>query len=206
MSVSHGRRFIIHGVVSGVVLFFAGCDPGESSRGENGAAAPLSPPMNTRQIAFLGLETEVANSWTERQAASNMRLIQFDVEPEGIAEVIVYYFGAGQGGSPQANIDRWRNQFRPVDGKPVEALVNTMQTNGDLAVTWVELSGDYARGVGMGPVGEYRPDQMLIAAITETPHGNLYIQFHGDRERVMRHREEFTEFVMNIRNRDAAVQ
>ena len=51
----------------------------------------------------------------------------------------------------------------------------------------------------MGPVGDYRPDQMLIAAITETPRGNLYIQFHGDAGTVLSHRAAFRDFVTGLR-------
>ena len=32
------------------------------------------------------------------------------------ALLVVYYFGQGQGGSPQANIDRWIEQMKQPDG------------------------------------------------------------------------------------------
>ena len=130
-----------------------------------------------------------------------MRLAQFRLPGEKAAEVIVFYFGAGQGGGAQANIARWVSQFKPVNGKPVQPSVDNMTTAGGFEVTWVEIQGDYARGVGVGPIGDYKFDQMLIAAITETPRGNLYIQFHGDRDTILEHRDEFSQFVMTLRQR-----
>ena len=63
--------------------------------------------------------------------------------------------------------------------------------------------GDYARGVGVGPIGDYKTDRMLIAAIVETPRGNLYIQFHGDRETILDRRDEFSQFVLALRKKVA---
>ena len=63
------------------------------------------------------------------------------------------------------------------------------------------MAYDYARGVGVGPIGDFKTDKMLIAAIAETPRGNLYIQFHGDRDTVLGHRDEFMQFVMALRKR-----
>lgn len=130
-----------------------------------------------------------------------MRLAQFAMPDDEQAEVIVFYFGAGQGGGPEANIARWVGQFRPVNGKPVQPMVTKMKTTGGFQVTWVEIQGDYARGVGVGPIGEYRSDQMLIAGVTQTPRGNLYFQLHGDRETVLEHRDEFAHFVLKLQSR-----
>ena len=132
-----------------------------------------------------------------------MRLAQFAISDEGQAEVVVFYFGVGQGGGSQANIARWVSQFKPVNGKPVQPTVKNMTTDGGFAVTWVEIQGDYARGVGVGPIGDFKTDRMLIAAITETPRGNLYIQFHGDRETILDRRDEFSQFVLALRKKAA---
>ena len=154
-----------------------------------------------KNIDLLDMTTVAPESWLVVPPSSSMRLAQFEISNDKLAEVIVFYFGAGQGGGPKANIARWVGQFRPVDGKPVKPTVDNMVTNGGFGVTWVEIQGDYARGAGVGPIGEYKPDQMLIAAITQTPRGNLYIQFHGERETVLEHRAEFSQFVMALQKK-----
>jgi len=67
----------------------------------------------------------------------------------GNATFVVYYFGAGQGGSNAANIERWQSQFTTADGGPVEPVITTSKA-GDVPVTLVELRGSYARSLRMG--------------------------------------------------------
>lgn len=157
---------------------------------------------NTAQsVEFLGMISEVPGTWQSQPPANSMRLAQYRLPDEGNAEMVVFYFGPRQGGGAQANIARWTAQFKPIDGKPVKPKISSLKTENDSDVTWVEIEGDYARGVGMGPVGDYKVDQMLIAAITLTPLGNLYIQFFGDREKIITHRHEFLQFIKDLRSK-----
>src|SRR2546426_11507824 len=41
----------------------------------------------------------------------------------GSAECVVYFFGSGQGGSVEANLERWKGQVVGVDGKPADAKI-----------------------------------------------------------------------------------
>ena len=178
------------------------CTSADLAKIDNAQPANLKMASESMQrIDILDMSTFVPRSWQTVKPSSSMRLAQFRLPGEKAAEVIVFYFGAGQGGGAQANIARWVSQFKPVNGKPVQPSVDNMTTAGGFEVTWVEIQGDYARGVGVGPIGDYKFDQMLIAAITETPRGNLYIQFHGDRDTILEHRDEFSQFVMTLRQR-----
>ena len=60
-------------------------------------------------VELLDYEALVPPSFVARPATSSMRLAEFDVPrtDDTHAEVIVYYFGEGQGGSADANIARW---------------------------------------------------------------------------------------------------
>jgi len=156
-----------------------------------------------QEIDILDMTSVVPGSWQTLKPSSNMRLAQFAISDEGQAEVVVFYFGVGQGGGAQANIARWVSQFKPVNGKPVQPKIKNKTTDGGFAVTWVEIQGDYARGVGVGPIGDFKSNRMLIAAITQTPRGNLYIQFHGDRKTILEHRDQFSQFVMALRKKSA---
>jgi len=128
-----------------------------------------------KTIEFLGLASTLPPAWIEQKPSSSMRLAQFrvpGVESEGDANLILYYFGQGQGGSTEANIARWKSQFSSPGGGAVEPSVATMQVN-NMPVTIVELRGDYARGAGMGPAGTAALDQILLASIVEAPRGTL---------------------------------
>jgi len=59
------------------------------------------------------------------------------------AECGVYFFGAGQGGTVEANIERWKSQFRAPGGKPAAAEVAARKVR-DLTITTIDTSGDYS--------------------------------------------------------------
>jgi hypothetical protein len=58
------------------------------------------------------------------------------------AECVVYFFGPGQGGGVDANLDRWKSQFR--QSAPAQVHKRTIHS---LPVTTIDISGEYS---GMG--------------------------------------------------------
>jgi len=155
----------------------------------------------TAKIAFIGLEARAPAAWIMVPPATDKRLAQFKITAPGegmTAEVIVYYFGKGGGGTAEANIERWQSQFIGTANRPVTPAIDRFQSNG-MAVTTAELHGAYARGIGIGPVGVPKPDQTLLAAVVETPEGNLIIQLHGKAASVSAQKEAFLAFVRSIR-------
>jgi hypothetical protein len=84
------------------------------------------------------------------EAARPMRAATYSIVPvpgdQGIAECVVNYFGPGQGGGVEANIERWQGQMIGPDGKPAPAKVDKRAVGG-VAMTIIDASGAYA---GMG--------------------------------------------------------
>ena len=152
-------------------------------------------------VRLLDLTAPVPGAWVAQPPASTMRLAQFRVpgkSGQDDAECVVFYFGEGQGGSAEANIARWQGQFSTSDGKAVKALVRHFKVSG-LPVTTAELTGTYARSLGMGPSGAPAPDQTLLASVLETPKGNLFFQLHGPRATVAVNREAFLTMLRGIK-------
>jgi hypothetical protein len=115
-----------------------------------------------------------------------MRAAQYRIdgptpEPGDDAEVVLFFFGPGQGGTTEANLDRWYAQFTQPDGKPSrEAAVVTVRTVNGLKVTAVDLSGTYTGmatkpGAAAGPV----PDTRMLAAAIEGPGGPWFLRIVG---------------------------
>lgn len=135
------------------------------------------------ELGKLGLATRVPDSWQAQTPSSSFRLAQFVVPGASAADCVYFYFGPGQGGSVDANIERWRSQFRSADGGPVQAQVERIRA-GDIPVTLIQLAGSYARSMGVGQSVAAIPDQMMRVAMAETPQGNLIIQLYGARATV----------------------
>ena len=150
-------------------------------------------------VTLLDMESQVPATWVVQEPSSGMRLAQFavpGVDGGEAAELVVYYFGPGQGGTLDANVERWASQFSGPDGA-VEPEITEL--DGAFPATLVELSGSYARGVGMGPTGDAQADRTLLAALVETPEGTLFPQLHGPADLVAAQRDGFVTFVEGLR-------
>jgi hypothetical protein len=155
-------------------------------------------------VALLDYHAIVPAGWTARAAASTMRLAEYVVAPlpsapnAGGAEVVVYFFGKGQGGNVEANLARWKAQFSAPDGAPVSETV-TRDSTGAFPITFAEYRGTYARGIGAGDAANVKPGQTLLAGIAETPRGTLFIQLFGPTARVSAERETLMRFVKGLK-------
>lgn len=166
------------------------------------ASAQAAAATQTRgSFSFMGYTAPVPKDWEPQPPGSSMRVGQYRVpaaKGSSDAEAVLFYFGKGQGGSVEANVERWVSQFSATDGRPVSPHVEKLKVNG-LAVTTVELSGNYARGAGMGPQGDTKANQTLLVAVIETPDGNITLQLYGPKETVAAHRKGFEALVRGFK-------
>lgn len=144
-----------------------------------------------------GLKWTPPSGW-KSSGTTSMRAATYPVTPvsgdrEG-AECVVYFFGAGQGGGVQANIERWEGQFKAPGGKPAPAKVNKISIHG-LPVTTIDVSGAYT---GMGGPTSAAPtvnDYRLLGAIIEGPSGNVFIKFTGPSKTMAANQPKFQQLL-----------
>jgi hypothetical protein len=114
-------------------------------------------------------------------------------------ECAVFYFGPGQGGGVQANIDRWIGQFDQPDGKASKSLAKTQKrTVNGLAVTTIDLTGTYT-GAG-GPMGPKvtKPGYRLLGGIVEAPQGAVFFKFTGPAKTVTAQEAAFQKLLGSV--------
>lgn len=136
------------------------------------------------------LELTAPAGWSKETPSSEMRQAQWKIAPaagdgEG-AEAVIFWFGAGQGGNAQANIDRWLAGFEPAGGKsPKDAAQVTKKTIGKLEVTRVDISGRYVAPVRPGsPDRNDKPGWRMLAAVIESPGGPHFVKLTGPEKTV----------------------
>jgi hypothetical protein len=133
--------------------------------------------------------------WIRQQVTSPMRAGQFtyDHAEEALADVdmVIFFFGAGQGGGTQANIDRWLSQF---EGAP-ESKTEEKEMGGK-QVTLVTAKGTYLDSMG-GPMGPKtpKPDYTMLAAILPSPEGDVFLKVTGPNASVAAMQEAFMAFI-----------
>jgi hypothetical protein len=138
-----------------------------------------------RRSQDAGLRYGVPQSWERVPAPSDMRAAQYRIPgptPDAAddAEVVLFFFGAGKGGTAEANLERWYAQFTQPDGKPSrDAAVTTVRTVNGLKVTSVDLQGTYTPAqMGTEAKGP-RPGTRMLAAVIEGPGGPWFLRVIG---------------------------
>ena len=162
-----------------------------------------TPAMATAQgtVSLLEYRATIPAGWVTAPSTSSMRLAQYTIPGRDgslAAEVVVYFFGKGQGGNVGANLERWKRQFSTPDDAPVYEKI-TRDTTGAFPVTVAEYRGTYARGIGAGDAANAKPGQSLIAAIAETPRGTLFFQLFGATENASPQRDALVRFVKSLK-------
>ncbi len=161
-----------------------------------GLVAGLAGAQPTR-TTFLEYQATLPSTWTSKTPSSSMRLAEYSAP--GGAEVVVYFFGKGQGGSPDANLARWKSQFSNPTGGAVQERV-TRDTTGAFPITIAEYRGSYARGIGTGAEASAAlPDHVLIAVVAQTPRGMLFFQCYGPAAAVEAQRAAYLTFATGLK-------
>jgi hypothetical protein len=131
-----------------------------------------------------------------------MRAATYSITPvagdQGIAECVVNYFGPGQGGGVDANLERWKGQVQGPDGKPAPATVAKRTVRG-VPIVVVDASGAYT-GMGgpMMPSAKPVPGYRLLGAIVEGPGGNLFFKLTGPAKTIAAHQKNFDQLLASI--------
>src|SRR4051812_38468387 len=129
-----------------------------------------------------GLRWTMPAGW-KSEAPRPMRAATYSVPPapgdQAGGEVVINYFGPGQGGSVEANIERWKGQVQGPDGKPAIAAIAKRTVHG-IAMTTIDASGSYS-GMGgpMAAAAKPVPGYRLLGAIVEGPGGAVFVKFSG---------------------------
>lgn len=162
-------------------------------------ALPTAVVAQPATVKLLEYQATVPAGWTFRTPSSSMRLAEYVAGAAGGAEVVVYYFGPAQGGTVQANLDRWKSQFSNPDGSAVYEKVAHDKTPVS-ALTIAEYRGTYARGIGAGSAPEdAKPNQSLVAIVAETPKGTLFFQLFGPKAAVDAQRDAYVAFAKSLK-------
>jgi hypothetical protein len=145
-----------------------------------------------------GIQWTAPAGW-KAGAERPMRLATYTLAPG--AECVFYFFGAGKGGSVEANLDRWIGQFLQADGKASKAAARiAKRTIHGWPVSTVDVSGAYT-GMGgpMAKAGEPAvPGYRMLAAIVEGPQGSVFIKCTGPAKTIDANQAAFDKMLASL--------
>ena len=147
-----------------------------------------------------GVAWQAPSRWVE-ELATGMRLATY-VVPAPVtsgeaARCAVYYFGPGQGGDTDANIERWIGEFE----SPSDPVRRDSAVRG-LKVSRVEVTGTYRAHAdpAQGSSGP-SPGWTLLGAIVEGPNGALFFKLTGPSGSAAPAAKEFDGLLASLRKK-----
>jgi hypothetical protein len=184
-------RVVVMALACGAVLALAGCSKKQE------AAPPKTVALSDITGSTAGVKWGVPTRWST-QGERPMRVVTYTIpvaegDPEA-AECAVFYFGGGQGGDVDANLNRWASQFETSG-----AMARAEKQVGGMKVTTVGIVGAYLAPSGpMMQSSGKKENYRLLGAIVEGPQGSIFFKLTGPAKTVTAAEGEFSALVESL--------
>jgi hypothetical protein len=152
------------------------------------------------------LKSRAPGGWKQEEIPENLRRFrayQFRIpRAEGDprdAELVIFYFGPGGGGTAADNIKRWKGMFQPPEGKTIEDVskVEKMKV-GDVEVTTLDVHGTYLfkeRPFDPSAKVEKRPHSRMFGVVFESKRGPFFMRLVGPAKTIEQHKKGFDDWL-----------
>lgn len=146
-----------------------------------------------------GVGFQAPSRWSAVTPTNVARAGQWLIAPnkkgEDAAEVVMFYFGKGQGGDAKSSVDRWLHAMSNAQGDHPAGEVKERVIS-KWNVTEVIAYGTYTSPVPMPGVPPIpKPDYGLAGVVLEGPQGNIFIRLTGPETLVKANLTSFRQFV-----------
>jgi hypothetical protein len=165
------------------------------------AAHPAVPSPAASGIPAVQVTWVDPPEWTRSEKVNAMRkatyLVPHTPSEKEDAELGVFYFGPGQGGGVEANVQRWIKQFPDAKLEQVKRADRT--ANGLVAHTIEIESASYiANAMGRGDE-KLKANYALLGAIVEAPSGAYFFKLTGPKGTVAAAKPAFYKLLDSVR-------
>ncbi len=156
-------------------------------------------------VTVCGLSFVVPKTWVDAKPLNPVRARQWTVPAlkSGGApgEVVIFFFGAGQGGDTKSNIDRWLTNVTAPDGSPAQSDITMRSVNG-FKITQLLVFGTYTNPMAATPgmPATPKPGFGLIGAVIERPEGSFFFRFTGPEALIKSQLVPFTKFLDSVKS------
>jgi hypothetical protein len=144
-------------------------------------------------------------TWKRAERTSPMRKATYQIPrvapDKEDAELGVFFFGPGQGGSIDANVDRWVKQFTDV---PPERVKRADRKANGLAQHTIEIESGTFNANSMGMAGgkpALKKGYALLGGIVEAPLGPYFFKLTGPEATVAAAKKSFYELLDSVKPR-----
>jgi hypothetical protein len=151
-----------------------------------------------------GLKSPAPAEWKKEAPANKMRFAQFRLpkqkDDKNDAELILF---RDLGGSAKQNVERWKQQFQPPEGKKIDDVAKVTEIKiGGRTATLLDVQGIYlfkTRPFDPADKGEKRPDYRMLAIHFDGPDHLYHIKLTGPAKTVEYYQKGFDEWLKNFK-------
>jgi len=158
-------------------------------------------------VSLGGLKSRTPADWVEENPTLRFRIKQFRLPAVGDdkenAQLLIFAFGKGAGGSVQDNITRWKGMFVPPEGKGIDdvAKVEKLKIAG-LDYTYFDVNGTYvAKTRPFDPDSEATryPNYRMLAGVFPARDGPYFFRLVGPADTVKHYKAGFDQWLKNFK-------
>jgi len=145
-------------------------------------------------------------SWKEEAPSNKLRTHQFalpkakgDAED---AELAIFFFGEGSGGSVDENVKRWKGAFAAPEGKTIDEVSKLEKFKvGAANVTYLDVSGTYLSKNPGDPKAktQKKTNFRSYGVIVEVDGGPFFLTLTGPAATVEQHKKGFDEWLKSLK-------
>jgi hypothetical protein len=157
-------------------------------------------------VTLDGLKSSTPADWKSEKPSSKLRTYQFRLprfqDDKEDAELVIFYFGAGAGGSVRDNLKRWKDQFQPPQGKTTDEVAKVEEFDvGKVKVTYLDIHGTYLSKSPVDPNAKVvrKEDYRRFGVIFESPNGPYFITLTGPIRTLEQHKQAFDGWLKNFK-------
>jgi hypothetical protein len=159
---------------------------------------PIKSDYSNSKLVDGKLSYTVNPGWQRVPVSSPLRVDQIIIDPVTQTELNVFFF-EGMTNAVEANLSRWKAQFKPETRKLVE---NKQFNLGKIPITIFSMTGTYLR-----PLEQLNPDSpkeelndyAMYAIIAELKSGTWFFKAYGPEPVIMSQVSNFERFVTSFK-------
>jgi len=154
-----------------------------------------------------GLKSTAPANWKSEEVTTKFRTHHFRIphvaDDKNDAELTIFFFGTGSGGSADANVKRWKGMFIPPEGKKIDDVAKLENFKvGNVDVTYLDVQGTYKfkeRPFDPAAKEELRPDHRMLGVVFESPKGPYFFRLVGPAKTVTENKKSFEDWVKGFK-------
>jgi hypothetical protein len=158
---------------------------------------------NGAVVEIDGLKSTAPADWKSEEVNSRFRTHHFRIpkveDDKADAELTIFFFGTGSGGSADANLKRWKAMFIPPEDKKIDDVAKVENFKvGNVNVTYLDVQGTYKfkeRPFDPASKEELRPDYRMLGVVFESPKGPYFMRLVGPAKTVTHNKKAFDEWL-----------